>query len=169
MTQKSANTFFFGQLLQCQKIPPFNNAFWLLIWIGPQKYHVRPMFYSYGGLKRKNVAVSFFLTPQFCKNKSWDLTRLWAAITPVPIWEKSICFCIVLVHYWPLPQKINGKSLKLAVWAVSVNFFLRFHIVCDRWQIMTDYAHFTFSDTIWPLLLSPNFGTQMNTLAETAS
>ena len=34
---------------------------------------------------------------------------------------------------------------------------------------MIDIHHFTFSDTICPLLLSPNFGTQMITLAETAS
>ena len=47
------------------------------------------------------------------------------------------------------------------------DFFVRFHIVCDRYT--SDYAHFTFSDTIWPLLLSPNFGTQMITLTETAS
>ena len=38
-----------------------NFEFWLLIWIGPEKYHVRPMFYSYGGLKLKIVAVGFFL------------------------------------------------------------------------------------------------------------
>ena len=37
-----------------------NFEFWLLIWIGPEKYHVRPMFYSYGGLKLKIVAVGFF-------------------------------------------------------------------------------------------------------------
>ena len=45
--------------------------------------------------------------------------------------------------------------------------FVWFHIVCDRYT--PEYAHFTFSDTIWPLLLSPNFRTEMNTLAETAS
>ena len=44
--------------------------------------------------------------------------------------------------------------------------FCKFHIVCDRYT--SDYVHFTFSDTIWPLLLQPNFGTQMITLAETA-
>ena len=39
----------------------YNFEFWLLIWIGSENYHVRPMFYSYGGLKLKIVAVSFFL------------------------------------------------------------------------------------------------------------
>ena len=29
--------------------------------------------------------------------------------------EKIVCVCIVLVHYGPFPQEINGKSVKLAV------------------------------------------------------
>ena len=29
--------------------------------------------------------------------------------------EKSVCVCIVLVHYGPFPQEINGKSVQLAV------------------------------------------------------
>ena len=61
----------------------YNFSFWLLLWIGPQKYHVRPMFYSYGGLKLKIVAVLFFVTPPLCQKKFWDFTRLWAAITRV--------------------------------------------------------------------------------------
>ena len=74
--------------------------------------------------------------------------------------------CTACLHLMTKIQ-INGKSLKLAVWAVSVIFFVRFHIVCDRYT--SDYDQITFSDTIWPLLLSPDFGTQMITLAETAS
>ena len=31
---------------------------------------------------------------------------------------------------------------------------------------MIDYAHFTFSDTIWPLSLSTNFGTQIKGYTE---
>ena len=42
-------------------------------------------------------------------------------------------------------------------------FFVRFHIGCDRYT--SYYAQFIFSDTILPLLLSPNFGTQMKPLA----
>ena len=57
------------------------------------------------------------------------------------------------------------KTVKLAVWAVSLIFSAGFHIVCDRYT--SDYAHFTFSDTIWPL--SPIFRTHNMTLAETAS
>ena len=44
-------------------------------------------------------------------------------------------------------------------------FFVRFYIVCEKYT--SYYAHFTFADIIWPLLLSPNFGTQMKPLAET--
>ena len=91
----------------------------------------------------------------------------WIPQKNVPIWEKSVCVCVVLVPFGPFPQRINGKSLKLNVWAVLVIFLARFHIVCDRYT--SDYDHFTFSDTIWPLLLSPDVGTQMITLAETAS
>ena len=36
--------------------------------------------------------------------------------------KKDVCVCIVLVPFGPFPQRINGKSLKLDVWAVSVNF-----------------------------------------------
>ena len=42
-----------------------------------------------------------------------------------PIWEKSVCVCIVLVPFGPFPQRINGKSLKLDVWALSVIFFCK--------------------------------------------
>ena len=51
---------------------------------------------------------------------------------------------IGLLHFGPLPQKINGKSVKFAAW---------FHIVCDSYT--SDYAHFTFSDTIW--IFSPSW------------
>ena len=39
----------------------------------------------------------------------------------------------------------------------------------DRRDITSEYAHFTFSHTIWPLSLSSNFCTDIMTLAETAS
>ena len=67
---------------------------------------------------------------------------------------------IGLLHFGPLPQKINGKSVKLAVPAILLNFV---HVstlfFCHRYTSDL-YAHFTFSDTIWPLLLSYSFGTQ---------
>ena len=48
-----------------------------------------------------------------------------------------------------------------------IDFFVWFHIVCDRYT--SDYAHFTFSDTIWPLSLSSDFGTRSCTHTDTAS
>ena len=47
------------------------------------------------------------------------------------------------------------------------DFFVWFHIVCDRYT--SYYAHFTFSDTIWPLSLSSDFGTRSCTHTGTAS
>ena len=47
------------------------------------------------------------------------------------------------------------------------DFFVWFHIVCDRYT--SYYAHFTFSDTIWPLSLSSDFGTRSCTHTDTVS
>ena len=65
--------------------------------------------------------------------------------------EKCVCVCIVLVHYGPFPQEINGKSVKLAVWAVSLNFLHDFTLfVVDKHHIRhispfpTSYDHFHF-------------------------
>ena len=60
----------------------------------------------------------------------------------------SVCVCIV---FGPFPQRINGKSVKLAVWAVSLNFLFDFTLfVIDIHQIMlislfpTPFDHFHF-------------------------
>ena len=67
----------------------------------------------------------------------------------IPIREKSVC--IVLVGFGPFPQRINWKSVKLAVWAVSLNFLFDFTLfVIDIHQIMlislfpTPFDHFHF-------------------------
>ena len=61
---------------------------------------------------------------------------------------------IGLLHFGPLPQKINGRS------SYFNEFCACFYIVfCHRYTSDL-YAHFTCSDTIWPLLLSYSFGTQ---------
>ena len=69
--------------------------------------------------------------------------------------EKSVCVCIVLVHYGPFPQEINGKSVNLAVWAVSVIFLFDFTLfVIDIHHIMlislfpTPFDHFHFHPTL---------------------
>ena len=141
----------------------YNFEFWLLIWIGPEKYHVRPMFYSYGGLKLKIVAVSFFLNTAILPKKFLRFDPTWGsynsglknyritnnhifgiARTSAFIWHpriplkkfckrtRRVCVCIVLVHFGRFSQEVNRKSVKLAVWAVSLNFFAWFYIVCGR-------------------------------------
>ena len=72
----------------------------------------------------------------------------------------SVCVCIAFVPFqWEITE--------IECLSCFGDFFVRFHIVCDRYT--SDYDQITFSDTIWPLLLSPDFGTQMITLAETAT
>ena len=68
---------------------------------------------------------------------------------------------------WTISTGDQWEIRKVGCLSFFIDLFVWFHIVCDRYT--SDYAHFTFSDTIWPLLLSPDFGTQMITLAETAS
>ena len=79
----------------------------------------------------------------------------WIPQKIFPIWEKSVCVCIVLVHNGPFPQKINGKSVNLAVWAVSVIFLFDFTLfVIDIHHIMlislfpTPFDHFHFHPTL---------------------
>ena len=93
--------------------------------------------------------------------------------------RRSVAFqpCITLggVHLVEMGQKtIFSKELdhpgpkKLAVWSVSLNIVHDFTLlVCGR--STSNYAHFTFSDTIWPLSLSPICGNHITTLAETVS
>ena len=51
--------------------------------------------------------------------------------------EKNVCVWIVLVQYGPFPQEINGKSVKLAARAVSLNFLHDFTLfVIDTWHLV---------------------------------
>ena len=131
----------------------YNFSFWLLLWIGPKKYHVRPMFYSCGGLKRKNVAVSFFCDTTILQKKflrfdptlgsnnsglknyriknhhifgiartSAFIWHIWIPLKNLCKRTRRVCVCIVLVHFGRYSQEVNEKSVKLAVWAVSLNF-----------------------------------------------
>ena len=64
-----------------------------------------------------------------------------------PIQEKSVCVCIVLVHYGPFPQEINEKSVKLAVSAVSLYFLHDFTLfVVDIHQIRQISLFWHFPD-----------------------
>ena len=68
-------------------------------------------------------------------------------------------------RFWTISTENQWETTEIGRLSCFSEFFVRFHILCDRYT--SDYAHFTFSDTIWPLFLSPNFGTQMKPLAET--
>ena len=47
----------------------YNFSFRVLPLNQPQNIPIGSTLIQYGGVKQKNVAVSFFLTPQFCKKK----------------------------------------------------------------------------------------------------
>ena len=55
---------------------------------------------------------------------------------------RRVCVWVGLVHFGRYSQEVNEKSVKLAVWAVSLIFFVWFHIVCERYT--SDWAYFTF-------------------------
>ena len=134
------------------------------------------MFYSYGGLKLKIVAVSFFLDTAILQKKflRFDLTLgsnnlglkkcrirnhhiFGIARTSAFIWHiwiplkkfckrtRRVCVCIVLVHFGRYSQEDNGKSVKLAVWAVSLNFlhdFTLFVVDIHQIRLISLFRHF---------------------------
>ena len=52
-------------------------------WISVKVTHFFPRWFNMEPQSGKLWPCLFFLTPPICQEKSWDLTRLWAAITPV--------------------------------------------------------------------------------------
>ena len=144
------------------------------------------MFYSYGGLKLKIVAVLFFVTPPLCQEKflRFDPTLgsnnsglknsriknhhiFGIARTSAFIWHmwiplknfcnatRRVCVCIFLVHYGPFPQEVNEKSVKLAVWAVSLNFlhdFTLFVVDIHQIRLISLFRHFSDHFHFHPIL-----------------
>ena len=51
--------------------------------------------------------------------------------------------------------------------SLFIDFFVWFHIVCDRYTL--DNAQLTYFNPIWPLSLSSNFGTAFITLPHSLS
>ena len=65
--------------------------------------------------------------------------------------KKAFAFAL----FWSIMDHFHRKSMGTQwSWPFELFhcFFVWFHILCDRHT--SDYAHFTFSDTIWPLSLS---------------
>ena len=131
---------------------------------------------QYGGLKLKNVAVSFFcdtailpkkflrFDPTLGSNNSglknyriknhhiFGIARtsafiwhIWIPLKKFCNATRRVCVCIVLVHYGPFPQEVNEKSVKLAVWAVSLNFlhdFTLFVVDIHQIRLISLFRHF---------------------------
>ena len=52
--------------------------------------------------------------------------HIWIPLKKFCKRTRRVCVCIVLVHFGRYSQEDNGKSVKLAVWAVSLNFLHNF-------------------------------------------
>ena len=159
--------------------------FQVLPWNQPQNIPIGPTLIQYWSLKRKIVA-GFFKqshTTDFC---CWNLTSHNSCLKNVSIKYHHIFWnylpwilqkisnlgqmCLRLHNFGPLWTNFTGNQWEISeVCRLScfIDFFVWFHIVCDRYT--SDYAHFTFSDTIWPLSLSSDFGTRSCTHTDTAS
>jgi len=77
--------------------------------------------------------------------------HIWIPLKKFCKRTRRVCVCIVLVHFGRFSQEVNGKSVKLAVWAVSLNFLHDFTLfVVDIHQIrlislfrhISDHFHF---------------------------
>ena len=58
---------------------------------------------------------------------------------------RRVCVCIVLVHFGRYSQEVNEKSVKLAVWAVSLNFlhdFTLFVVDIHQIRLISLFRHF---------------------------
>ena len=102
-------------------------------------------------------SVCLWLEISHQKNSQWtwfqtiDLLKLWSRklgivkrLVKSPQ-KKKTPFCIVLVHYGPFPQEVNEKSVKLAVWAVSLNFlhdFTLFVVDIHQIRLISLFRHF---------------------------
>ena len=69
--------------------------------------------------------------------------------------------------FWTISTGYQWEINEFGRFSCFGDFFVWFHIVCDIYT--SYYAHFTFSDTIWPLSLSSDFGTRSCTHTDTAS
>ena len=126
-----------------------HTAIWSLKLIGPFLNPTRAAFYSFqasicsmtkvvvflDASSQRILFVFFNLDPSLNSHNSGSknhsnrnhhiFRKPW---TSASRWH-SVCVCVVLVHYGPFPHEINGKSVKLAVWAVSLTFLFYFTLL----------------------------------------
>ena len=71
--------------------------------------------------------------------------HIWIPLKKFCKRTRRVCVCIVLVHFGPFPQEVNEKSVKLAVWAVSLNFlhdFTLFVVDIHQIRLISLFRHF---------------------------
>ena len=81
--------------------------------------------------------------------------HIWIPLKKFCKRTRRVCVCIVLVHLGRYSQEDNGKSVKLAVWAVSLNFLHDFTLfVVDIHQIRQNslFRHFPDHFHFHPIL-----------------
>ena len=81
--------------------------------------------------------------------------HIWIPLKKICNATRRVCVCIVLVHYGPFPQEVNEKSVKLAVWAVSLNFlhdFTLFVVDIHQIRLISLFRHFSDHFHFHPIL-----------------
>ena len=71
--------------------------------------------------------------------------HIWIPLKKFCKRTRRVCVCIVLVHFGRFSQKVNRKSVKLAVWAVSLNFlhdFTLFVVDIHQIRLISLFRHF---------------------------
>ena len=81
--------------------------------------------------------------------------HIWIPLKKICKRTRRVCVCIVLVHFGPFPQEVNEKSVKLAVWAVSLNFlhdFTLFVVDIHQIRLISLFRHFSDHFHFHPIL-----------------
>ena len=81
------------------------------------------------------------------------LSKVW--VICILVSQVFVFFGVFSTELLTLPCKITEVD-RLSLF---IDFFVGFHIVCDRYTL--EYAHFTYFNTIWPLSLSSGFGSEV--------
>ena len=71
--------------------------------------------------------------------------HIWIPLKKFCKRTRRVCVCIVLVHFGRYSQEVNEKSVKLAVWAVSLNFlhdFTLFVVDIHQIRLISLFRHF---------------------------
>ena len=81
--------------------------------------------------------------------------HIWIPLKKICKRTRRVCVCIVLVHFGRFPQEVNEKSVKLAVWAVSLNFlhdFTLFVVDIHQIRLISLFRHFPDHFHFHPIL-----------------